>query len=267
MTLTEVYNSYKKLADNIPNWNDMTKSELANKYCDCVDSKDDIKANQYFSALVCKYWYMVYYISKYCASIHLSLIDCASILTDSITKACADRKWKDPTSELSKSDRGAETCINVVLITKQNDAYRKSNKKNYILNYNNSSLDEYVENLGDAYNVLAYNDNNSNYTCKTIINTYIRKNQLLKALLVDCIAYQNAFTSSKSISLHQIIKILKKADRNFYDYLLNTYEFDCNILDKEFAYLNSLSNRKLCTYIKRNIKSMQTDKEILALLC
>ena len=50
--LHDIYNTYYQYARNIPNWESMSKTDLANAYCDAEEKGDEEGKNKYYSALM-----------------------------------------------------------------------------------------------------------------------------------------------------------------------------------------------------------------------
>lgn len=108
MTLSELHQQFQEQAKQLGDYNIMTKTELANGYCDADDARrvaieledksaairyDSIRS-QYFAALMLRYWYKIFEWMQNSSSLMLELTDFADWLSHSLYVAFYYRMWR-----------------------------------------------------------------------------------------------------------------------------------------------------------------------------
>ena len=76
------------------NFQSLSKTQLANGYCDADESQDYVKRDQYYSALMLRYWFKIYEWNKTSASSRLEIEDYTSWLAESLNVAFKYRSWR-----------------------------------------------------------------------------------------------------------------------------------------------------------------------------
>ena len=123
--LQESYDLYASLADNIPNWKNIDKNELINKYIE-YEKTDHTLANYYMGAIMCKYWPKIYRFYK-ATPLVCTYEDVYDWLTESIVKTLEHKTWLNPDHKLYGDPKGPDKCINIRM---------KSCRLNYLIAVN-----------------------------------------------------------------------------------------------------------------------------------
>src|SRR5574344_849456 len=107
MTVREIQKSFIESAVALGNYQLMTKTELANGYCDAdeaaqrakesgdaaVFAEQEALRSSYFSALMLRYWYKIFEWQKNSSTLNLELSDYVDWLHDSLYVVSYYRTW------------------------------------------------------------------------------------------------------------------------------------------------------------------------------
>ena len=219
-TLREMHNSYILSANRIENWKEMTKTQLANGYCDAEDNNDMDLRDSYFSALMCKYWYMIPYIYNHNKGFRLDIEDFVEWIEESLLKGLSYRRWRDESFDISKDPDGAEKIFNRCIWSTEKRMYKWSNQEVRKINFETFSLDEICDKSRKKYMNLKTNSNvsddihavfevrdttetnkeverqDSRDTISSIVDYFVNKGDYLSALIIDSIAYGDSYKYS-----------------------------------------------------------------------
>ena len=58
--IQDMYKDFVNAASGLGDYQAISKTDLANGYCDADEANDEIKRSQYFAALMLRYWYKIY---------------------------------------------------------------------------------------------------------------------------------------------------------------------------------------------------------------
>lgn len=108
MDVREMQKVFQQDASCLGDYQLMSKTELANGYCDAEEAarqaraegneaeaeKQDQIRSQYYSALMLRYWYKIFEWAQNSASLHLELTDFVDWLSDSLYVAFYYRTWR-----------------------------------------------------------------------------------------------------------------------------------------------------------------------------
>jgi hypothetical protein len=294
MTLSEMYANYENYASGISNWQKLSKSELANGYCDADDAHDELKRSQYYAALMCKYWYMIPYMQKNCQSLsdslNMSLEDFADWLSESLDVAFKYRRWRDPANSLSKDPKAPEKIINRCIFSTQKRWYAFYNKDKRRINVYSYSLEESEELHGDGADGLSVIDDTAKQDyCHDIIQRFIDEGKYLEAFIIDGVCYQDVFKQTiKRIKTNELdeyrhkivhesittefnerklINHLSNLDDSFINYFTTTYNIsDEEAIKETIRTLSTTSHTKLNSVLKHILVNMRNNKEVTSLL-
>jgi hypothetical protein len=293
MTLSEIHANYEQFASGIPNWNKMTKSELANGYCDADDAHDELKRSQYYAALMCKYWYMIPYMQKNCQSLsdslNMSLEDFVAWLEESFDVAFKYRRWRDPTNELSKDPKAPEKIINRCIFSTQKRWYAFYNKDKRRINVYSYSLEESEELHGDGADGLSVEDDTAQQDyCHDLVQHMLDKGKILEAFIIDGVCYQDTFKQTvkriktdeldeyrhkivhesvkDEFSTRKLVEHLTNIDASFLNYFNTTYTIkDTDLFNNTVNELKTESHTKLNNILKHIMSDLRTNKEVASL--
>lgn len=267
-------------------------TDLMNGYCKAKDAHDEIKMNQYISALIVRYWHVVTMLYNKSLSTRLEFDEIVGWVYESIEKACKYRSWLDINKAVSKDPRGAEKVLNQCITSTRQYWYKHFNQDKRKINFLISdSLDEtipfnhndvpvrIIETIEDPESNICMDDG------KEFIQRYLNAGKLFEAIVLDSIMYQDSFIDSEKTSVvgqdeetgenieitkynseFSIIKFrknLKNIDESFIEHFSKDYDVDIESLIKLSLELKKLSRAQLNTRVDKAFKNIQTDKELL----
>ena len=138
---------FKTMASRIKDQESLTITELADRYCEAIDGNKSDLANEYFSALVLRFWCKIQKAyTKNKAALRVSKEDCYDWVISSIMMACdkSARIWQ------KNSNINAQQAINQVFSTRfEKMAYYESNLLKNKGAHVTCSLDEPIGNQDD----------------------------------------------------------------------------------------------------------------------
>lgn len=229
MTLYELNLYYKKEAALIGDYNNMSVTYLANKYCDEEEAVDDIDGTHehlrscYLAALMVKYWSKVIkWKTVEAASLNYPDEEYATMLYKALWVAFYYRQWryewkadvKNGKFISWKLDENGDKIYNpyywkrdgtavdkiikrccISIRGKEYQAMNKNVRKANVLLY---SLDVQKEELGDSAmaDAGAFTEESIG-GIPDLINLYLSRNKLVEALVVDSIITENPFKLKK----------------------------------------------------------------------
>ena len=274
-------------------------TELANGYCKACDENDDVKRNQYISALMVRYWHVLVLIYNKSLFTRLDFEDFIHWVYCGIEKACSYRVWMDETTEFGKDPKGAEKAINRCIYSFQQCQYYNYNRDKRKADFVTTSLDDFVPGEDNKKEGKTYLDTISNPEDDTTVDDgrrfvqqYIDKGtdkDLIRAIILDAVMYHDCFINSSStevtgvdeetgedievthydskFSATKMVKHLKNLNTNFLDYFLNTY----NVSNEKLTYIvekiKSKGNPTLHSWLEKTFDCVKNNKEILNWLC
>lgn len=294
--LIDIYKSYVECAKNLGNYQAISKTALANGYCDADEAGDDIKRSQYLSALMLRYWYKIYEWYKNSSTLRLEIEDYVYWLADAFDLAFKYRRWRDPKDKLYNDPNGPDKVFKKACATIRVRAYYNANLDKRKINYLVDSLDASIEACGDAVenNSKLIEDYSKGSPIKDIIALLIKQNKIIDALIIDGIAFHNSTKviktvnkkvnalneAEKSISychsfsqrlLTQHLKEIAGSSglerKNLISYFENSYDLNTSELDTAFSKITTLSSNQLSNKIKKLLDSIKTDQEYRSILC
>ena len=151
-----MYKDFVNAASGLGDYQAISKTDLANGYCDADEANDEIKRSQYFAALMLRYWYKIYEWSKE-KNLRMDVEDFVYWLSDALIGkygAFTYRRWRDPKNKLYNDPDGPDKVINRALYSTRNRHYDYINKDKRRANYYTYSADESIELHGDSADVL-----------------------------------------------------------------------------------------------------------------
>ena len=177
--------------------------ELADAYCDAVDTNNETLKNIYISALILRFWSKIdkMYKSNTVAPC-LEYDDFFWWLYEAIEYACKYRGWKDPTKKLN-----AQQCINKCIDTiKLQKYYDLRLDKKKTVNFC-TSMDapigggdgEETKTLGDTLESDEVVDDDSVENVRMLVQSYLNNNKIIEAIIIDAIAFNDVQKHFKKV--------------------------------------------------------------------
>lgn len=272
---------FKTVASRIKDQESLTITELADRYCEAIDGNKSDLANEYFSALVVRFWWKIQKAyTKNKAALRVSKEDCYDWLISSIMMACdkGARIWqKNP-------DINAQQAINQVFSTRfEKMAYYESNLLKNKGAHVTCSLDEPIGNQDDdkGHTIGDFIADEANEIEKegdvtSFIQSLLDKDKVVEAIIFDNIAdpdkdvfkYKkktikttNAYGEKVKYTKHtsefwefKLMKELNELDGNYKNYFLAKYKVSTGAVNAALDVIARANNQKKYRMLRAAIK-------------
>ena len=177
--------------------------ELADAYCEAVDTDNETLKNIYISALILRFWSKIdkMYKSNTVAPC-LEYEDFFWWLYEAIEYACKYRGWQDPTKKLN-AQQCINKCIDTIKLQKYYDL-RLDKKKavNYCTSMDtpiNGDGEDGAKTIGDMLESEEYIEDHSSDDVMMLVQSYINNNKIIEAILIDAIAFNDVQKHFKKV--------------------------------------------------------------------
>ena len=270
----------KKLSQPYENY---TIDELADAYCDAVDTNDDTLKDIYISALLLRFWYTIdkmYRANKVAPSLEYE--DFFWWLYEAIEYACKYRGWRDKSKKLN-----AQQCINKCIDTiKLQKYYLLRLDKNKTINHC-ISMHTVVGEEGSGHSPRTLEDTleseESIDTCHAnddairLVQSYINRNKIIEAILLDNIAFNdtrkhfkkmvktaNSFGEPIRYTEHssefwpyKLVQIVSKLPTTYKTYFMDRYNISEEKLTASLEAIDKSTNQKLYKSLERTLTELR----------
>jgi hypothetical protein len=165
--------------------------------------------------------------------------------------------------------KAVDKIVNRCLASIRAGYYQDSNRAKRKLNYTTESLEHYCDEYGDYYFNLVEDGvvySSASETCKTLIQSYCDKGQILEALILDEICYQDCFTNGK-LAKRKIIKDLHNINQNYLNYFTTTYGVSRDQVVRVASTLKHFSNARLNRQVDKLISQLKGEEDLIESLC
>lgn len=171
--------------------------ELANAYCDAVDTNNQALKDIYISALILRFWYTIdkMYRANTVAPT-LEREDFFEWLYEAIEYACKYRGWKDPGKKLN-AQQCINKCIDTIKLQKYYDLRLDKRKAvNHCTSLDapigKSDGDDAARTLGDMLESEDHiDDGEGEIDMLLLVQSYINRNKIIEAIVIDNIAFND----------------------------------------------------------------------------
>lgn len=257
-------------------------NELADAYCDAVDTNDKTLKDIYISALILRFWYTIdkmYRANSVAPSLEYE--DFFWWLYEAIEYACKYRGWRDPDKKLN-----AQQCINKCIDTiKLQKYYELRLDKRKVVNHSCSldaplggDGDDAGKSLGDILESEAcLEDCTADDDAILLVQSYINRNKIVEAILLDNIAFndvqrhfkktikaENAAGETVKYTEHssefwpyKLIQIVSKLPDTYKTYFLDRYKISEEKLTAILDVINRANNQKLYRYLRATLTELR----------
>lgn len=232
---SRLFNTYKNYADLLLKETGIkydakpykeTIRKMLDGFCLAMDTGDEHMKNLYISGLMLRHWDKGKKLADMCPNIGIHGEEFMDWVYEAIILACEYRKWQTDESV------NAQQCINQCIETIRVRKYYEFNLDKHKTNYNTVSLNTPVGDEGDngiqktLEDTVADEDadaevrmSDGNSAARHLVQTFINKNRLVEAIIMDIIAFGDT---------DKMTKVVKKGfDENgeSYKYTTYTHEF------------------------------------------
>ena len=253
-----------------------TIDELADAYCDAVDTNNETLKNVYISALVLRFWYTIdkMYKSNTVAP-SLEYEDFFWWLYEAIEYACKYRGWRDITKSLN-----AQQCINKCIETiKLQKYYNLRLDKNKTVNFTVSmdapiggDGDDAAKTIGDMLEAEETWDDHSKDDVITLVQSYVNRNKIIEAILIDNIAFNDVqryfkrtvktdsakYTEySSEFWPYRLVQIVSKLPETYKWEFLSKYKISEEKLDAVLDVVDRANNQKLYKLLRCTLDDLR----------
>lgn len=254
--------------------------ELADAYCDAVDTNNETLKNIYISALILRFWHKIDKMYKAnTVAPCLEYEDFFWWLYEAIEYACKYRGWRDTEKGLN-----AQQCINKCIDTiKLQKYYNLRLDKNKTVNYcksMNTIIGEDDGNYQTLADVLEAEDNDydtSSYDVMRLIQKYINNNKIIEAIIIDNIAFNDVnryykkmikaknaggedykyIEHSSEFWPYKLVKIISKLPAAYKGSFMERYQISEEKLTTVLDALKKVPNAKLYKYLRSTLNDLR----------
>ena len=255
--------------------------ELADAYCDAIDSGNETLKNIYISALILRFWYKIdrMYRENTVAPC-LEYEDFFWWLYEAIEYACKYRGWRDESKKLN-----AQQCINKCIETiRLQKYYNLRLDKHKAINYCTSmdtpicgETDDAAKTLGDMLEAEDSADVLDGTDAMMLVQSYINRNKIVEAILIDNIAFndvqkhfkktvktKNADGETYRYTEHssefwpyKLIQIISKLPATYKKSFMARYSISEEKLTTVLAAIDKAPNQKLYKYLRETLADLR----------
>lgn len=254
-----------------------TIDELADAYCDAVDSGNETLKDIYISALVLRFWFKIdkMYKSNTVAPC-LEHEDFFWWLYEAIEYACHYRGWRDADKKLN-----AQQCINKCIDTiKLQKYYNLRLDKNKTVNHTVSmeapiggDSDDSAMTVGDMLEAEESWDDHSADDVMILVQNYINRDKIVEAILIDNIAFNDVqryykqtiktesgkYTDvSSEFWPYRLIQIVSKLPEEYKYEFMTKYKISEEKLDAVLSYVDKSNNQRLYKLLRLTLDELRT---------
>ena len=255
--------------------------ELADAYCEATDANNKTLMDIYISALILRFWSKIdkMYKSNTVAPC-LEYEDFFEWLYEAIEYACKYRGWKDPTKKLN-----AQQCINKCIETiKLQKYYNLRLDKNKTVNYC-TSMDAPVcggdgddtKTLGETLESEDYVEDYSTEDIKMLVQSYLNKNKIIEAIIIDTIAFNDVQRHFKKVVKttnaagetirytehssefwpYRLVQIISKLPSTYKASFMKRYHISEEKLSAVLEVIDKVPNTKLYKYLSKTLDELK----------
>ena len=250
--------------------------ELADAYCEAVDTDNATLKDVYISALILRFWYVIDKLRRSNTTAPcLEHEDFFWWLYEAIEYACHYRGWRDADKKLN-----AQQCINKCIDTiKLQKYYNLRLDKNKTVNFTVSmdapvggDSDDKAMTVGDMLEAEESWDDHSKDDVMILVQNYINRDKIVEAILIDNIAFNDVqryfkktikTESSKYTEVssefwpYRLIQIVSKLPGSYKAEFMSKYKISEEKLDAVLAYVDKSTNQRLYKLLDRCLAELR----------
>jgi hypothetical protein len=259
-----------------------TIDELADAYCEAHDNNNKTLKDIYISALILRFWYKIdkMYKSNTVAPC-LERTDFFWWLYEAIEYACKYRGWKDPSKNLN-AQQCINKCINTIQLQKYYDLRLDKNKTvNYCMSLDtpicSDDGDDKARTLGDTLEADTSLTEGSEIDMNILVQTYINKNKIIEAILIDNIVsndvqrhYKKTIKTvdsegkpykytehSSEFWPYKLVQIVSKLPDTYKASFMERYTISEEKLNAVLGVIDRANNQKLYRYLRNMLAELK----------
>lgn len=266
--LDEYKEAFRRCADLIDGWQDLSKNDLCRKY---VENKDNPHLqNSYFAAIMYRYWHLIpkyYYMSSNVATEE----DCYEWLEDSVYGCLKATSWDREDSSIYKDPNGPDKVINRCMKCARLTYYQFINRKKRKDNFGLLSLDEMTELFGTTVSEPESSENVEQDIARWAIDDYIKTSFSNKdyfvAVMVDAICSQEVFDvvvnkdtgMTTKFNVKKLTKFMSNITDEYIFEFAKKYDLTVEAVEKGMSYFRFQKPPTIKAKIQTNLEKLQHD--------
>jgi hypothetical protein len=254
--------------------------ELADAYCDAVDTDNESLKNIYISALILRFWYKIDKMYKAnSVAPCLEYEDFFWWLYEAIEYACKYRGWRDPEKNLN-AQQCINKCIETIKLQKYYNLRLDENKSvNYCYSMETPILGDSdgEKTIGDMLEAEETFDDYSTDDTIVLIQSYINNNKIIEAIILDNIAFNDVQKHFKKVIKttntygetirytdyssefwpYKLVQIVSKLPASYKQTFMRRYNISEEKLTTVLDALNKVNNQKLYRYLRETMNELR----------
>ena len=266
--LDEYKEAFRRCADLVDGWQDLSKNDLCRKY---VENKDNPHVqNSYFAAIMYRYWHLIpkyYYMSSNVATEE----DCYEWLEDSVYGCLKATSWDREDSSIYKDPNGPDKVINRCMKCARLTYYQFINRKKRKDNFGLLSLDEMTELFGTTVSEPESSENVEQDLAQWAITDYVKKafsdKDYFVAVMIDSIISQEVFDvvinkesgMTTKFNVKKLTKFMSSITDDYVAEFAKKYDLTVEDVEKGMAYFRFLKSPTIKAKIQTNLEKLQHD--------
>jgi hypothetical protein len=250
--------------------------ELADAYCDAIDSGNETLKDIYISALILRFWYTIdkMYTSNTVAP-SLEHEDFFWWLYEAIEYACKYRGWRDTSKKLN-AQQCINKCIDTIKLQKYYDM-RLDKKKtvNFTVSMDapiGGDGDDATKTIADMLESEECWDDHSKDDVILLVQNYINRNKIIEAIMIDNIAFNDVqryykktvktdtskYTEySSEFWPYRLVQIVSKLSGSYKQEFMSKYKISEEKLDAVLGVIDRANNQKLYKLLDKTLVDLR----------
>lgn len=266
--LEEYKEAFRKCADLVEGWQDLSKNDLCRKYVE--NAGNPTVQNAYFSAIMYRYWNLIgkyYYMSSNVASVE----DCYEWLEDSVYGCLKATSWDRADSSIYNDPNGPDKVINRCMKCARLTYYQFINRKKRKDNFGMLSLEEMTELFGTTVSEPESSEYADDDVSKWAIESYIKKlfdkKDYFVAFMLDIILMEEVFDVATSTSsgmsinfnLKKLTKMMSNITEEYTQQFASRYNIELETVQLAISYFKDLKPPTIKAKIQTTLERLQHD--------
>ena len=253
--------------------------ELADAYCDAVDNGDEQLKSIYISALILRFWYVIdkmYRANNVAPSLEYE--DFFWWLYEAIEYACKYRGWRDTSKNLN-AQQCINKCIDTIKLQKYYDLRLDKKKSvNHCTSFDTPISGEDGKTIGETLESDAnLDDCHANSDAIMLVQSYINKNKIIEAILLDNIAFNDVQRHSKRVVKttnaagetvrytehssefwpYRLVQIVSKLPASYKKSFMARYSISEEKLSAVLGVIDKSPNQRLYKYLRTTLDELR----------
>jgi hypothetical protein len=259
---------------------------MADRYCAACDSGDEAAKDKYISGLMMRFWYTVGKTMMKSATLPLDFDDYVMMVYEALEYACKYRAWQpkilEDGTKVPPKIGNASTAIHQCIETIRLQYHYDYNLDKHRANWDNISMDTPIDSeekstIGDTLVDEDYEDtSNSNLGTSaaiSMVQTYINRNKLVEAIILDTIAFNDVQKTTKQTVKdldiegnprkytkvykefwpYRCVQILSTLPADYATYFNRKYMVNAEEFDAALSAVRKANNQKLYRFLDRTL--------------